>query len=64
MSQPLLFDEIKFDRKFSLEDIIKTPDDSDIGYFLEVERERDIKPNMIKNNSVPKKQNKKLSQNN
>ena len=26
------------------------------------ERERDVKPNTIKNNSLPKKQNKKLSQ--
>ena len=41
MSQPLLFHEIKFDRKVSLEDISNTPDDSDIGYFLEVERERE-----------------------
>ena len=31
MSQPLPFDEIKFDKNVELEDILKTPDDSDIG---------------------------------
>ena len=33
MSQPLPFDEIKFDN-VELEDILNTPDDSDIGYFI------------------------------
>ena len=28
-------DEIKFDRNVKLEDILNTPDDSDIGYFIE-----------------------------
>ena len=37
MGQPLPFDGIKFDRNFKLEDILNTPDDSDIGYFVEVE---------------------------
>ena len=37
MSQPLPFDEIKFDNNVTLEDILNTPDDSDIGYFVEVD---------------------------
>ena len=37
MSQPLPFDEIKFDKNVTLEDILNTPDDSDIGYFVEVD---------------------------
>ena len=36
MSQPLPFDEFKFDNNIELEDILNTPDDSDIGYFIEV----------------------------
>ena len=37
MSQPLPFDEIKIDNNVTLEDILNTPDDSDIGYFIEVD---------------------------
>ena len=37
MSQPLPYDEIKYDNNTKLEDILKTPDDSDIGYFIEVD---------------------------
>ena len=37
MSQPLPFDELKFDNNVKLEDILNTPDDSDIGYFIEVD---------------------------
>ena len=37
MSQPLPYDENKFDRNKNLEDLLNTPDDSDIGYFLEVD---------------------------
>ena len=37
MSEPLPYDEIKFDRDIKLEDILNTPDDSDIGYFVEVD---------------------------
>ena len=37
MSQPLPYDEIKIDKNVILEDIIKTPDDSDIGCFIEVD---------------------------
>ena len=37
MSEYLPYDEIKFDRIVKLEDIINTPDDSDIGYFIEVD---------------------------
>ena len=35
MSEPLPYDEIKFDRKVKLEDIINTPDDSDTGFLIE-----------------------------
>ena len=45
MSQPLPYDEIKYDNNIELEDILIIPDDSDIGYFIEV----DLKyPNNIK----------------
>ena len=45
MSQPLPCDEIKYDNNIKLEDILNTPDDSDMGYFIEV----DLKyPNNIK----------------
>ena len=37
ISEPLPYYEIKFDRDIKLEDILKTPDDSDIGYFIEVD---------------------------
>ena len=37
MSQYLPYDEIKFDNSVKLEDILNTPDDSDIGYFVEVD---------------------------
>ena len=37
MSKPLAYDEVKFDRNVNLEDILNTPDDSDIGYFVEVD---------------------------
>ena len=37
MSQPLPYDEIKFDNNIKLEDILNTPDDNDIGYFVEVD---------------------------
>ena len=37
MSEYLLYDEIKFDRNVKLEDILNTPDYSDIGYFIEVD---------------------------
>ena len=36
MCQPLPYDEIKFGNNVTLEDIINTPDDSDVGYFVEV----------------------------
>ena len=36
MSEPLPYDEIKFDNNVNLEDVLNTPDDSDIGYFAEV----------------------------
>ena len=37
MSQRLPYDEIKFHKNFKLTDILNTPDDSDIGYFIEVD---------------------------
>ena len=37
MPQPLPYDEIKFDKKVKLEDMLNTPDDSNIGYFIEVD---------------------------
>ena len=37
LSQSLPYDEIKFEKKGILEDITNTPDDSDIGYFLEID---------------------------
>ena len=45
MSQALPYDEIKYDNNIKLEDILNTPDDNHIGYFIEV----DLKyPNNIK----------------
>ena len=35
MSQMLLYDEIIFDKSVDVEDILNTPDDNDIGYFVE-----------------------------
>ena len=37
MSEPMPYDEIKFDNNVELEDILNTPDESDIGYFIEVD---------------------------
>ena len=37
MSKPLPYDEIKFDNTVKLEDILNTPDDSDTGYFIELD---------------------------
>ena len=37
MSEPLPYDEIKFDENVKLEDILNTPDDSFIGYFVEAD---------------------------
>ena len=37
MSKPLPDDEIKFDNDVKLEDILNTPDDGDMGYFVEVD---------------------------
>ena len=45
MSQPLPFDELKFDNNVKLEDIINTLDDSNIGYFIEIDL---TYPNIIK----------------
>ena len=37
MSQTLPYDEIKIDRNVKLEDILNTPDDSDVGFFIEID---------------------------
>ena len=37
MSQTLPYDEIKIERKVCSEDLLNTPDDNDIGYFLQVD---------------------------
>ena len=37
MSESLPYDKIKLDNNINLEDILNTPDDSDIGYFVEVD---------------------------
>ena len=37
MSEPLPYDEIKIDNSVELEDILNTPDDIDIGYFIEAD---------------------------
>ena len=37
MSQPLPYDEIKFDINVKLEDKLNTPNDSDIVYYIEVD---------------------------
>ena len=37
MCQYLPYDEIKFDNIVTLEDILNTPEDSDIGYFIEID---------------------------
>ena len=37
MSEPLPYDETKFDKDVKLEHILKTPGDSDIRYFIEVD---------------------------
>ena len=37
MTESLPYDEVKLDRNVELEDTLNTPDDSDIGYFIEVD---------------------------
>ena len=37
MSQALPYDEIKFDKNVKFEDILNSPDDSVVGYFIEVD---------------------------
>ena len=50
MSEYLPWDEINFDINVKLEDILNTPDDSDVGYFVEVDL---ICPDNIKENTKP-----------
>ena len=35
VSQYLPYDDIKFDKNVTLEEILNTPDDNEIGYFVE-----------------------------
>ena len=50
MSDYLPYNEIKFDRNVKLEEILINPDDSDIGYFIEVDiKYSDNKKNETKN---------------
>ena len=37
MRESLPYNEIKFDKNVELEDILNTPDDSDIGCFVELD---------------------------
>ena len=37
MSQPLPYDEIKFQKNGKLENILNISDDSDTGYFIEID---------------------------
>ena len=37
MSESLPHDEFEFNKIVNLEDVLSTPDDSDIGYFVEVD---------------------------
>ena len=37
MSETIPYDEIKFDNEVKLEDQMKTPDDSDLVYFVEAD---------------------------
>ena len=37
MSELLPYDEINIDNNVEIEDILKTPDNNDIGYFIEVD---------------------------
>ena len=37
MSQRLPYDEFRFDINVKLEDVLSAPDDSGIGYFVEVD---------------------------
>ena len=64
MSELLPYDEIKFDNNVNLEDILNTPDDSNIGYFIEI----DLKyPDNIKEktkNFPFAPENKKINPNN
>ena len=49
MCQSLPYDEYKFDKNVNLEDILNTPDYSDIGYFFEVDLRY---PEKIKEKSI------------
>ena len=53
MSQMTPYDEIKFEKDVCLEEILNTPDDSEIGYFLEVDlKNSDILKENTKNFAI------------
>ena len=52
MSEYLPDDEIEFDNNVKLEDILNTPDDSDFGYFIEID---------LKYSDIIKEKTKKIS---
>ena len=59
MSEPLPYDEIKFDKNVKLKDILNTEDDSDIDYFVEVDLKNpdDIKEKTRYLSFCPEKKN-------
>ena len=59
MREHLPNDENKFDRNVKIEDILNTPDDSDIGYFIEIDlKNPDIMKKTKKSPLAP--ENKKI----
>ena len=61
MSKYLPYDEIKFDNNVKLENILNTPDDSDIGYFIEVDLRNPDKINGKTKNSPFVPESKKIN---
>ena len=56
MSEYLPYDEIEIDRSVKLEDVLNTPEDSDIRYFIEVDLSYpDTKGEKTKNFFCPEK---------
>ena len=61
MSQPLPYNEIQFDKNGNVEGSIKTPDESNIGYFAEVDLSyRDNKRQKTKHFSFARESKKNL----
>ena len=64
MSEPLPYAEIRFDKNVKLEKILNTPDDSDIGYFIEVDLKYPCKIKEKTKNFPFAPENKKLNPDN